>query len=198
MTTSGGALASTAAASFCGNWEFSTTTYSTWVLLAEPHCCIWSPRALSPSGVNDCQPQTVSLVPLDFPAATTPPAAGVAPAGAGAVVGAAGAAGEHAAAGSAPAARPRDLRNSRRLGAARSVWCSFIGIAFLRIFPVRAGRYPKPLCLAFDAAGGEARDHPALGDQVHQGRRQRAHERRRHHRPPRERVAAHQSNQAQG
>src|SRR5437763_10187803 len=112
MTTSGGALASTAAASFWGNWEFSTTTYSTWVLLAEPHCCIWSPRALSPSGVNDCQPQTVSLVPLDLPAA---PAAGVAPpAGAGAVVGATGAACEHAAASSAPAASPIERRNSRR------------------------------------------------------------------------------------
>src|SRR5919199_4111728 len=104
ITTSGGALASTAAASFCGNCEFSTTTYSTCVLLAEPHCCIWSPRALSPSGVNDCQPQTVSLVPLDLPAAAAPPAAGVAPpAAAGAVVGAAGAACEHAAASSAPA-----------------------------------------------------------------------------------------------
>src|SRR5438128_5726409 len=88
MATSGGALASTAAASFCGNCAFSTTTYSTLVLLAVPHAVIMSPRALSPSGVKLCQPHTVSLVPFDLAAA---PAAG-APAG-GAVVGAGAAAG---------------------------------------------------------------------------------------------------------
>src|SRR5918912_3197935 len=112
MTTSGGALASTAAASFWGNWEFSTTTYSTWVLLAAPHCCIWSPSALSPSGVNDCQPQTVSLVPLDLPLVAPPVVAA-----AGAAVGeGAGAAGEHAATSKPPAPRPRYRRNSRRVG----------------------------------------------------------------------------------
>src|SRR5690348_12276604 len=123
MTTSGGALASTAAASFCGNWAFSTTTYSTWVLLAEPHWLIWSPSALSPCGVKLCQPQIVSLVPLLL----LPPAAAVVgwPAAAvvgcaagwagcaGAVVGAgAGAAGcEHAATRTMPAPTLRLRRN---------------------------------------------------------------------------------------
>src|SRR5207248_6027365 len=72
MTTSGGALASIAAASFCGNWAFSTTTYSTSVLLAVPHSFIWSPSALSPSGVKDCQPQIASFVPLDLAAPVVP------------------------------------------------------------------------------------------------------------------------------
>jgi len=40
ITTSGVALASMAAASFWGNCEFSTTTYSTSVLLALPHSLI--------------------------------------------------------------------------------------------------------------------------------------------------------------
>src|SRR6516225_920891 len=117
MTTSGGALASIAAASFCGNCEFSTTTYSTWVLLACPHACIWSPRVLSPAGVKDCQPQAVSFVPLDFePVAAA--GAVVAPAGAGGAAGAAvgWAAGcEHAAASSVPAPMPTHLRKSRRV-----------------------------------------------------------------------------------
>src|SRR5579859_1699300 len=83
MTTSGGALASMAAASFCGNCEFSTTTYSTWVLLALPQACIWSPSALSPSGVKDCQPQIVSLLPFDLaPLAAAAAGAGVLPAAA--------------------------------------------------------------------------------------------------------------------
>ena len=79
MTTSGGALASTAAASFWGNCEFSTTTYSTSVLLAEPHSFIWSPSALSPSGVKLCQPQMVSFILLLLLApavAGAPPVAG--------------------------------------------------------------------------------------------------------------------------
>ena len=54
-----------AAASFCGNWAFSMTTYSTSVLFAAPHSFIWSPSALSPSGVKLCQPQTVSLLPVE-------------------------------------------------------------------------------------------------------------------------------------
>src|SRR5712691_9789776 len=94
MATSGGALASTAAANFCGNCAFSTTTYSTVVLLAAPHATIMSPRALSPSGVKLCQPHTVSLVPFDLAAAPAETAA--APAGVGAaaaVVGAGAAAG---------------------------------------------------------------------------------------------------------
>src|SRR5207237_10537692 len=120
MTTSGEALASTAAASFWGNCEFSTTTYSTWVLLADPHCWIWSPSALSPSGVKDCQPQTVTLLPFDL-VPDAPAAAGVAPAGAaGALVGAGtGAAGGHAAASSTAAPRPRYRRKSRPVAGAR-------------------------------------------------------------------------------
>src|SRR4030081_4125168 len=95
MGMSGGALASTAAANFCGNCAFSTTTYSTVVLLAAPQAVIMSPRALSPSGVKLCQPHTVSLVPLDLAAA--PAGAAAAPAAVGAaaaaVVGAGAAAG---------------------------------------------------------------------------------------------------------
>src|SRR5579859_1996166 len=109
MTTSGGALASTAAASFCGNCEFSTTTYSTWVLLAAPQATIWSFSALSPSVVKLCQPQAVILLPFDLPAPGAA-AAGVAPAAglaaAGAEVGAGAAAWPQAASRSTPALRP--------------------------------------------------------------------------------------------
>src|SRR5690349_21760334 len=75
IVMSGVALASMAAASFCGNWAFSITTYSTSVLFAAPHSFIWSPRALSPSGVKLCQPQMVTLLPVDVNFGAGPAAA---------------------------------------------------------------------------------------------------------------------------
>src|SRR5258708_40111167 len=103
---SGGAVGNTAGAKLCGTWAFSTSTCSTLVLLAAPQACIMSPRALSPSGVKLCQPQTVSLVPFDLPA----PAAGAAPAAAG---GACAAAGRAQAANRTPQVDQLWLRNIR-------------------------------------------------------------------------------------
>src|SRR3954452_24021334 len=106
---SGVAFASMAAASSCGNWAFSITTYSMSVLFAAPHSFIWSPSALSPSGVKLCQPQIVTLLPVDVNVGAAAAAAaglgagdaaGEAPA-AGDAAGEAAAAGEEAAAGAA-------------------------------------------------------------------------------------------------